>query len=156
MDNIIHKFYSAFKNLDAEAMVACYHNDIHFSDPAFGVLTGDKAKNMWRMLVASQKDKDFKVYFDNVKLDANKGSAHWEAKYNFSQTGRPVHNIIEAEFLIQDGLIIKHVDRFNLHRWAKQAFGLKGALIGGTGFFKRKLQQRTNNLLDRYEKKLND
>ena len=154
MDNVIFNFYSAFKNLDAEKMIACYHDNICFKDPAFGILTGDRAKNMWRMLVASQKDKNFSVYFDSIMLDFDKGSAHWEAKYNFSQTGRPVHNIIEADFVIKDGLIIKHVDRFNLHRWARQAFGLKGALIGGTGFFKRQLQQRTNKLLDQYEKKL--
>jgi len=154
MENVIHKFYSAFKNLDAERMVACYHNDIHFTDPAFGALTGDKARNMWRMLVASQKGKDFKVYFDSIQINDNKGSAHWEAKYNFSQTGRPVHNIIEANFILKDGLIVRHEDHFNLHRWAKQAFGLKGTLIGGTGFFRNKLQQRTNKLLDRYEKKL--
>ncbi|WP_115462954.1 nuclear transport factor 2 family protein [Winogradskyella aurantiaca] len=154
MDNIIHKFYTAFNNLDAEGMVACYHDDVYFKDPAFGVLTGIKAKNMWRMLVESQKNKDFSVYFDSIKLDNEKGSAHWEAKYTFSQTGRPVHNIMEANFEIKEGQIIKHVDHFNLHRWAKQAFGFKGALIGGTGYFKNKLQQRTNKLLAQYEKKL--
>lgn len=37
---IIHQFYTAFKNLDAETMVSLYQDDIMFEDPAFGVLKG--------------------------------------------------------------------------------------------------------------------
>lgn len=50
MKSIIEKFYQAFENFDAEGMIEYYHNEIKFEDPAFGVLRGEKAKNMWRML----------------------------------------------------------------------------------------------------------
>ena len=33
---LITRFYQAFQRLDAEAMVACYSDDIVFSDPVFG------------------------------------------------------------------------------------------------------------------------
>ncbi len=46
MKEQIELFYSAFDNLDAEKLVAQYHEDIIFEDPAFGVLKGDRAKNM--------------------------------------------------------------------------------------------------------------
>ncbi|RZN79412.1 MAG: nuclear transport factor 2 family protein [Winogradskyella sp.] len=154
MEKIVTTFYAAFANLDAEAMANCYHEDIVFEDPGFGTLHGEHASNMWRMLCASQKGKDFKVTFSNIETNKNTGSAKWEAKYNFSKTGRKVHNKISAEFQFKDGLIIKHVDTFNLHKWASQAFGFKGKLIGGTSFFKKKLQKQTNSLLDRFEAKL--
>ena len=62
-EKIIHQFYTAFKNLDAETMVSLYQDDIMFEDPAFGVLKGEEAKAMWRMLVESQKGKNFQVSF---------------------------------------------------------------------------------------------
>lgn len=154
MEELITKFYTAFKNLDAETMVSYYHDDIVFEDPAFGVLKGEHAKNMWLMLLASQKGKDFKVTFSDVKANKNSGTALWEAKYVFSKTGRHVHNKVSAYFEFKDGLIIKHTDTFNLHKWASQAIGLKGKLLGGTNFFKRELQKQTNSLLDKFEAQL--
>ena len=34
---LITRFYQAFQRLDAEAMSACYTDDVVFSDPAFGL-----------------------------------------------------------------------------------------------------------------------
>ncbi|MEM5566054.1 nuclear transport factor 2 family protein [Psychroserpens sp. AS72] len=154
MNSIIENFYSAFKNQDAEVMVACYHDDIVFEDPAFGVLKGEHAKNMWRMLITSQKGKVFRVEYSDINSKNNMGNAKWEAFYKFSKTGRPVHNKIIAHFEFKDGKIIKHTDTFNLHTWSKQAFGLKGLLLGGTSFFKKKLKQQTNTLLTTFENNL--
>ena len=128
-------------------MCKCYADNVVFEDPAFGQLMGERAKNMWRMLAKSQKGKDFQVIFDQV----SDHSAHWEAKYTFSRTGRKVHNIIDAEFEIENGKIVKHTDHFDLHRWAKQAMGFKGMLLGGTKFFQKKLQAQTNGLLGEFE-----
>ncbi len=148
MTEVIEKFYTAFSKLDADTMISCYHDDIVFEDPGFGKLEGERAKAMWQMLCANARD--FTLEYNDVKADDTSGSAHWEAKYTFSQTGRKVHNRIDAEFEFKDGKIIKHTDHFNLHRWASQAIGWKGKLLGGTGFFKKKLIQQTNRLLDKY------
>lgn len=154
MKDLISDFYHAFHELDAKKMVSYYHKDIIFEDPAFGVLRGKQANAMWQMLCESQKGKDFKVEATNI----TNNSAHWEAYYTFSKTGRKVHNKIDASFEFKDGLIIKHTDSFNLHNWAKQAIGFKGWLIGGTGFFRKKLQSQTNYLLNKFmtEKKLSN
>jgi ketosteroid isomerase-like protein len=149
MNDQIEQFYTAFQNQDAEKMVACYHDDIVFEDPAFGILKGEKAKNMWRMLCANSKD--LNITFSNVETNENSGKAHWEARYTFSKTGRKVHNVIDAEFEFSNGKIIKHNDNFDLHKWAKQALGFKGLLLGGTSFFKKKLNQQTNSLLTKFE-----
>lgn len=150
MKNVIETFYTALNNSDGKTMVACYHNDIVFEDPAFGILKGERAKAMWLMLCESQQGKGFKVEFSNVTATENKGSAHWEAFYTFSKTGRKVHNIIDAEFEFKDGLIIKHKDTFNLHNWAKQAMGFKGLAMGRTRYFSTKLKTQTNKLLNKY------
>lgn len=151
MDNqaLINKFYDSFAALDAEGMTGCYHKDIVFQDPAFGILEGERAANMWRMLCSSQKKmgNNFKVSYSIL----SENSAHWEAFYTFSKTGRKVHNRIDAHFQFKEGLIVKHTDSFNLRKWAKQALGFKGALIGGTSFFKNQLQRQTNHLLDKFE-----
>jgi ketosteroid isomerase-like protein len=144
---IISKFYQAFKVLDAETMSACYHPNVIFEDPAFGILKGEHAANMWRMLCQSQQDKGMLIEF-NVLTDY---TAHWEARYVFSRTGRKVHNRIHADFEFSEGLIIKHTDQFNLHRWAGMALGLQGKLIGWTPYFRKKLQLQTNRLLQKFE-----
>jgi len=153
--NIIEKFYQAFEALDAERMVEYYHSDIVFEDPAFGVLRGEKAKNMWRMLCESQKGKDFKIETSNIEYNSEKGKARWEAYYTFSKTGRKVHNIINAEFEFKDGKIINHLDKFSLYKWSKKALGFKGFLVGWTAFFKKKLNSQTNFLLLEFEKNKN-
>ena len=150
MKAILETFYDAFTTLDAVKMTACYHDAIVFEDPAFGILEGERAKAMWSMLCESQKGKGFKIVVSNIEGNATSGSAHWEAFYTFSKTGRNVHNKIDAKFQFKDGLIIKHTDSFNLHNWAKQAMGVKGLLMGRTRYFSNKLKAQTNYLLDKY------
>jgi hypothetical protein len=133
-------------------MISCYHDDITFTDPAFGELKGDDAKAMWKMLCRNAMD--LRIEYSNITASLKKGSAHWEARYSFSKTGRKVHNIIEAEFEFKDSKIIKHTDNFNLHKWASQAMGWKGRLLGGTQFFQNKIRQRTSLMLDEYKKRI--
>ena len=146
--NPIDSFYQAFARLDAEAMVALYHDDIEFEDPAFGKLKGERAKAMWRMLL--ERAGEMQVNHSNVKFDGTRGSADWVAHYTFQSTKRKVVNRIHAEMEIRDGKIYRHRDDFNLHTWAKQALGFSGWLLGGTKFFKKKLHKQTNELLDKY------
>jgi len=153
MEAIVNKFYESFQKLDSNGMVDCYHQDIVFEDPAFGILKGERAKNMWRMLCENQKGKDFKLLFSNVTADDEHGSALWEAFYTFSRTKRKVHNKVEAKFEFKDGQILKHTDSFDLYRWSKQAMGFKGAVLGKTLFFKNKVRYNTAKMLDKYKKK---
>ncbi|MQQ33723.1 DUF4440 domain-containing protein [Pseudomonas sp. SZ57] len=127
---LITRFYEAFAQLDAEAMSACYTDDVLFSDPAFGELRGAQVGDMWRMLTS--RAKDFSVVFDQVRADDQTGSAHWVATYLFSQTGRTVVNDIQARFVFRDGKICEHRDNFDMWRWSRQALGLKGLLLGWT------------------------
>ena len=127
---LINRFYQAFQRLDAEAMAACYTDDVVFSDPAFGELRGRDAGDMWRMLTT--RAKDFSLTFDNVRSDDRSGGAHWVATYLFSATGNTVINDIHARFVFRDGKISEHHDSFDLWRWSRQALGTKGLLLGWT------------------------
>ncbi len=130
-------------------MAACYHESIVFNDPAFGQLKGQDARDMWRMLC--QNSEDLRISYRILEESPDHAKVHWEANYTFSKTGRTVHNIIRAEMVIKNDKIVKHTDRFDLHRWASQAMGWKGKLLGWTQFFKKKLQEQTGRLLRKFQ-----
>jgi hypothetical protein len=125
----IAALYEALAHRDGEAMAACYTADARFDDPAFS-LVGDEVGDMWRML--THRGKDLRASVANIEADANIGRADWQAWYTFSASGRPVHNVIHAEFEFRDGLICRHVDSFPMWRWTRQALGPIGLLLGWT------------------------
>lgn len=125
---LIERFYGAFGRRDVDAMLSCYHPQVVFSDPVFGTLAAAETGAMWRML--NGRARDLRIECRDVRANESNGRAHWEAWYTFAATGRPVHNRIDAEFQFADALIVRHVDRFSLWRWAAMALGAKGALLG--------------------------
>ena len=147
-EETIRRFYTAFQKRDAAGMNACYAQDVQFSDPVFPDLRGDAARAMWTMLC--ERGKDLKIEFRDVRADGATGSAHWEAWYTFSGSGRQVHNIIDATFEFRDGKISKHTDRFDLHRWAGLALGLPGKLLGWTPLLQNKIRAMAKKSLDSY------
>lgn len=136
---LMDDFYNGFKRLDWQAMAACYHQDIQFSDPIFTELKGDDLFQMWHMLCS--KAKGFELEYRVTSVDDRYGSARWEASYVFVQTGRRVHNVIFAEFQFADGKIIRHSDHFSFWRWSIMALGTPGLLFGWSGFLRRKVQR---------------
>ena len=148
-ETTINKFYTAFANADAAQMCECYHPNVQFRDPAFGLLKGKEVCQMWKMLIERSKG-NLKIDFSQVKANEHLGSAFWVAKYNFSKTNRKVENSISSKFHFQDGLIIKHTDDFDIWKWSKQALGIKGLLLGWTGFMQKKIQNQARLALNRY------
>lgn len=136
---VIEKFYSAFAQRNAAGMNACYSPGILFYDPVFEQLRGDEAKAMWQMLCNNAKD--LSLTFSNIK-DLGEGyyTCDWQAAYTFSATGKKVINNCKAHMKIVNGIITEHSDAFSFHRWAAQAFGFKGWLIGGTNYFRQKVR----------------
>lgn len=143
---LIERFYAAFQRRDAAAMAACYHAEIHFSDEVFPDLRGPQAGAMWAMLCA--RGKDLRVAPSAITADHARGSARWDAWYTFSGSGRTVHNIIHAEFGFRDGLIVRHRDRFDFWRWARQALGPAGVLLGWTPLLRGKVRATAAKSLD--------
>lgn len=149
---LITNFYQAFANQDAEAMAACYAPDVVFEDPAFGRLEGKDAHDMWRMLM-KRGGGATEISFGDVWSEGERASTDWMARYNYGPKGRMVINEIHAEFIIKDGKIVQHIDTFNLWRWARQALGLNGMLLGWSAFFKARMHETTKGMLADFQRK---
>ena len=148
MEELIDRFYAAFDRKDGDAMAASYAPDARFSDPAFGELRGEEPGAMWRMLTAQARD--LSVELVERSADATTGSAHWIARYTFTQTGRPVVNDVRARFRFADGLIAEHDDAFSFHRWARQALGPPGLVLGWTPILRASVRKRARGNLERF------
>jgi hypothetical protein len=130
----LRSLYDAFAAHDGEAMAACYAPGAKFEDPVFTLPDGDVG-DMWRMLNERGTAKvEYRVVDD--------AHVEWTADYVFE--GHPVHNEVTSEFEFgPDGLITKQVDTFDFPRWAGQALGLMGKLLGRFGFFHNKVRKMT-------------
>ena len=146
---LIENFYIAFQKKDFQTMAECYHPDAYFRDEAFE-LKGAEVGAMWKMLCERGKDL---VLTYTVSENEGVVTAHWEPKYTFSQTGRFVHNIVDAEFEFKDGLIIKHIDHFDFWRWSRQSLGMPGMLLGWSSFLKKKVGVMASKSLESFIKK---
>jgi hypothetical protein len=143
------KFYTAFTSVNVVQMCECYHPNIHFQDPVFGVLKGNEVCQMWKMLIEKSKE-NLKIEFFDIKANEYLGSTSWIATYHFSKTNRKVINSISSNFHFQDGLIIKQTDDFDVWKWSKQALGIKGFLLGWTGYMQKKIQNQAQVSLQKY------
>ena len=130
-DRIITALYDALDAGAGDAMAKLYAPDGRFKDPAFGELSGAEAGDMWRMLTSRATDLDVELAEHEASGDT--GSARWIATYTF-RTGRPVVNDIHARFRFRDGRIVEHEDSFSFHRWARQALGPAGWVLGAWPF----------------------
>ena len=127
-------------------MADCYHQDAVFSDEAFE-LRGKEVAAMWHMLC--ERGTDLTMTF-SVQETLGKVTAHWEPRYSFSQTGRSVHNIIDAQFEFKDGKIIRHMDQFSFWSWSRQSLGLPGLLLGWSGFLRNKVRTMADKNLKKF------
>ncbi len=135
---VLDRFYSAFAKKDCAAMGDCYHPDAQFSDPVFPQLDAAQVKAMWKMLL--NNDAPMSVTFRVAEEGARNGACDWEARYTFSTSERPVHNIIHSKFEFRDGLIFRQRDVFDFWRWSRQALGASGLLLGWTPIVRNKVR----------------
>lgn len=154
-EQTIQKFYKAFQNKDYKTMQGCYGDNATFTDPVFTNLNAAEARAMWEMFCI--KSKEMKIEFRNITADETKGKAEWIATYVFSSTGKKVVNRITANFVFENkpgvkgtGKIVKHTDSFNFYKWATQALGPTGFLLGWTPMVKNKVQKKAMKTLTDY------
>jgi ketosteroid isomerase-like protein len=143
---LLHRFYAAFGRRDGAAMAACYTPDATFSDPVFVGLHDGQPGAMWLML--TKRSPDLTVELVDTQADDSRGSAHWIAHYTFGKAGRPVVNDVRSTFRFRDGLIAEQVDMFDFRRWAKQALGPTGALLGWAPALRASVRRKARAGLD--------
>jgi len=147
----IARLYSAMDAHDGDSMAACYAPDARFEDPVFGPLSGEQAGDMWRMLTS--RSKDLRVELAEHHSDGDRGTARWIARYTFGPTGRKVTNDIRASFRFGEGLIAEHTDQFSFYRWARQALGPMGLLLGWAPPLRLALRRRALEDLATFSRK---
>jgi ketosteroid isomerase-like protein len=125
---LIGELYGAMNRHDGETMARLYDPAGRFHDPAFGELTGAEAGDMWRML--TDRAEDLEVELVEHTAHGDTGTARWIARYTFTRTGRPVVNDVRARFRFAEGRITEHDDSFSFWRWARQALGPAGLVLG--------------------------
>ncbi len=145
---LIECFYRAFDEGDGKTMAACYAPDVQFSDPVFPDLRGPRAGAMWQLF--TEGPGKVRVELLEHQADEQSGTAHWKARYTFTETGRPVVNDIQAKFRFKDGLIVEHRDTFDFYRWARQALGPPGLLLGWTPIVRATVQRKASSMLDKF------
>ncbi|HEX8244243.1 MAG TPA: hypothetical protein VF541_12120, partial [Longimicrobium sp.] len=62
-------------------------------------------------------------------------------------------NRVDAAFAFRDGLIVRHDDRFPFWRWARQALGPAGLLLGWTPLLRARVAKMAGAGLDAYLRK---
>ena len=149
----IEKFYAAFAKLDGETMQSCYAPNAQFEDEVFTLDGARQIGGMWRMLCEATKAKGLPHWKLEVSQITER-SAHWDAHYLFSATGRKVLNRIDASFEFDaNGQILKHRDRFDFWAWSRQALGTPGVLLGWTPFLRNKVRAQAAANLKRFVEK---
>lgn len=134
----LRRFYDAFASRDGETMASMYGPESTFEDPVFKLKGADIGK-MWIGL--TQRSKDFSLSYTIAQAGNGRGVVEWTARYLFGGK-RPVVNVILSEIEFENGKIARQVDRFDFPRWASQALGLAGSLLGRFEWFRRKVSRQ--------------
>jgi ketosteroid isomerase-like protein len=123
-EHLVERLFSSLARGDFRSAGDCYCGDAMFKDIAFDLKGRDDITAMWHLVCS----KDTKVSFRDIRADDRNGTAHWDALYRFSKTGRLVHNRIHSTFTFQNGTILVHHDHSNRWIWARQALGPLAAI----------------------------
>lgn len=148
-EQIVQRFFHCFAEGDYHRMQECLHPDVEFSDIGFN-LHGKEVGAMWQMICA----KGTQIMFRNVRAGNSEGTAHWECHYDFQKDEgakvHSVHNVIDARFRFADGRIREHHDTCDFERWARQALGLVGMVLGETEFLHKQVRESARAKLDKF------
>lgn len=148
---VAEQFYDAFMVRDHYTMGLLYAENATFSDPVFPLLNALGARTMWKMLLSQADDLAIEV---NILEDTpTRARVQWSAYYSFGATGRRVINRIQTDMAISNGRIVRHVDQFSLWRWARQALGLKGLLLGWSPMVRKRIQAQAARSLNEFARK---
>jgi hypothetical protein len=106
---------------------------------------------MWAMLLT--RAEDFGIEVNILEDSPARARVEWVAHYTFGATGRRVVNRIQTEMAIANGRIVRQVDQFSLWRWARQALGARGLLLGWTPMVQNRIRAQAAHSLREYARK---
>jgi hypothetical protein len=124
----IGRFYAAFDRRDYRTMAGLYTVKARFSDPVFPELVGPRIGSMWRMLCA--RATDLRVECGPVRAEGDAAHVEWQAWYTYSA--------------------------FDLYRWARQALGIKGMVLGWAPPVQQAIRRQASRTLDAFAARIGD
>jgi hypothetical protein len=142
------RFYEAFMVRDWYTMGILYANHAVFSDPVFPRLSAQGARLMWQMLLTEAED--LAVDVELLEDAPYRARARWVARYTFTPTKRQVTNNVHTEMRLVAGKIVQQVDSFSFWRWAGQALGPKGWMLGWSPMVRTKVQAKAAESLNEF------
>lgn len=145
---VAERFYSAFAKRDGDTMAACYAPTCEFSDPVFVGLLDDEVRDMWRML--TERAQDFSLEYKILNADEQTACVLWVARYRVSTTGNQVINHVNTLMKFEKGLIKRQKDTFDLYKWASQALGLLGKLLGWSSMVQNGIRESAREGLSQW------
>jgi hypothetical protein len=140
---VLARFYDALARRDGETMASLYAPNARFEDPVFR-LTGPDIGKMW--IALTRRAKDFSIAYTIAQAGRGRGTVELTARYLYGGR-RPVTNVIVSELKLENGLIVEHRDQFDFARWAAQALGTPGRLLGRFEFFRRAVSRKAARTL---------
>lgn len=156
-EQTVRRLYDALAALDADTMATCYAEPACFEDEVFSLRGREEIAAMWQMLVTAalgQPREAWRLDYRDIRIQGHTGSAHWDAHYRFSATGRAVVNRIDSHFCFDaDGLILTQRDRFDFWRWSRQALGAPGLLLGWSPWLRAKVRAQAAQSLRRHRQR---
>lgn len=146
---VVENFYNAFSLLDYSTLKNYLSPNVIYNDPVFGLLEGDAVFKLWKM--KCERLREFSFEFGNIEeLDNEYATCEWKISFFHRPTGDVVTMPGKAHLRILNNLIAEHSDAYKMSDWLAASKGLRGKLLGWTGFMKRKEQNIYRRLLDRY------
>ncbi len=149
MPEVIQRYFDAMAQGQWQAMARCYHDQASFADPLFPDLRGEQiVYHLHRLYEPNSQHarKQIELTTHALFSEDRKAQVQWELRCIEAQ--RPVKLIGLSTFAIWDQFIVRHVDEFPFHHWARQTQGLAGALLGRLPFYQRRLQRSARSQLD--------
>jgi ketosteroid isomerase-like protein len=122
---ILSRLFTALDAHDHVAMASCYCEDAHFRDIAFDLHGRERIHAMWRMVCGG----DIRASFEILEADDKGGRVRLVDDYTFGastnppKAGRPVHNVIDSDFVFRQQHILRQEDHCDPKAWAQAAIG---------------------------------
>lgn len=153
----LERFFTAFANLDAATMQACYAENARFDDGIYRLAGARQIGGMWTMLCAELRLRgigQWRLEVHRLRVRDEQGRAEWTAHYRFGAKGRKVRNRVYSRFDFDErGLILRQRDEFPFWRWAGQALGMRGWLLGWSPVLRTRVQGHAARQLARHMEK---
>lgn len=158
---LVRRMFESLNRLDAGAVRGCYHPNATFHDPVLSLIGQDQIAALWAMICASARSSGtlpsgqpagvrWGITLRTLSADETHGHADWDAYDRYAGAGRQTQTRIRSRFDFQDGLILRQCDDFQFWRWAHQALGWRGTLLGWTPMVRNSVRTQALSALVRH------